>query len=302
MCLVAAIAFAPLGWYAFNHWDIFNGRSKYLFIGSQIEREHSIQPVLKNIKNAFLLFNARGNADDFYIDEPLLDSPLSVFFIFGFIIAAYRWRKKPYFLLLCNFILTLSLGLLSTPSGVHNIGAITSVIAFAGIFVTDLWTWFSEAFPKYKKAILGCLLLVLLLTTYLAYQEYLGPNRRTLWGFYPETMQVGIYMKKIAPNYEIHAAAGNWPRDALTYLSYQGTGDPYKWIYTYTQNASEFLSYPLSNSTGTAFIVEAIPENQPVFEKLSQRFESTSNDTIYLNSKLVANVLLIPPNATVKQS
>jgi hypothetical protein len=300
--LIAAVAFAPLGWYAINNWDIFNGRTKYLFIGSQIEREHSIQPLLNNVKNAFLLFNMRGNADDFFIEDPLLDSPISVFFVFGLSIACYNWRKRPYFLLLSSLVLTLLVGIISIPSGVHNIGLIIPAIAFAGLFVTNMWTWFSESFIKYKKIISGCFLLVLLLITHLAYQEYLGPNRRIMWGFFPDATPVGLYMKKIAPDYEIYAAAVNWPRDVLTYLSYQGTGDPFKWAYNYTFNASEFLSLPPSTIKGTAFIMEDSPENQPVFEKLSQRFESTSNDTIYFNRKLVANVLLLPPNATVKQN
>lgn len=298
--IAAAIVFAPMGWYAINHWQDFNARSNALWIGTKIEETSSMQPLLKNIQDGVLMFNYRGNGDDFIRDEPLLDSPLSVFFVFGLIIAVTRWRKPHYLLLFLVLILYLTIGIISKPNGNRGFGMIIPAIAFAGLFLTELWTWFSETFDKHKRVITSCLVLVLLLTTYWTYQEYLGPNQRTIWGFYPETTQVGLYMKKIAPEYDIHAAAGNWPRDALTYLSYQGSGDPFKWVYTYTKNASEFLSRPLSKDKGTAFIVEAVNENRPVFEALTQRFESTKNDTIYYNEKLIANVLLVQPNAIVK--
>jgi hypothetical protein len=296
--IAAAIILAPLGWYAINNWDAFNARSNALWIGTKIQETGSIQPLLKNIQDAVFMFNYRGNGDDFIRDEPLLDVPLSVFFVFGLIIAITRWKKPHYFLLFLVLISYLIIGIVSKPNGNRCFGAIIPAIAFSGLFLTELWTWFSEVFDKHKRVITGCLVLVLLLITYWTYQEYLGPNHREIWGFYPETTQVGLYMKRIAPDYEIHAAAGNWPRDALTYLSYQGSGDPFKWAYTYTKNASEFLSLPPSTKKSTAFIVEAISQNQPVFEALTQRFEITRNDTIYYNKKLVANVLLVPPNST----
>ena len=35
------------------------------------------------------------------------------------------------------------------------------------------------------------------------YSEYLGPNRRPIWGFYPETTVLGRYLKTIVPRYSI---------------------------------------------------------------------------------------------------
>ncbi len=308
--LAAIIAFSPLGWYTLNHWQEFTGRSRHLWIGTQIEEKGSIEPILMNFKNAVLLFNFRGNGNDFFIEEPLLDSPLSVFFVFGLVIAVARWRKPPYFMLLLALVLTLLIGIISTPNGNRNFGAIVSVLAFAGLFVTETWTWFCNSFPTYRRAITGCLVAVLLLTSYLSYQTYLGPDRREQLGFYPEGTRAGLYMKGIASEYDIHAVAGNWPRDALTYLSYQGTGDPFKWVYTYSfnaseilQNASELLSRSISNAKrGTAFIIEAVPENQPAFEALAQRFASGRTDKIYYGEKLVANVLLVPQGNESQQT
>lgn len=53
---------------------------------------------------------------------------------------------------------------------------------------------------------------------------------------------VGRYMRVIAEDYEIYAAAYNWPRDALTYLSYQGEGDPFRREYTYYTDARELFN------------------------------------------------------------
>ncbi len=144
---------------------------------------------------------------------------------------------------------------------------------------------------------------MLLVTAYLTFDSYLGPDRRTQWGFYPETTHVGRYVKTIAPDYEVHLAAGNWPRDALTYLSYQGSGDPFKRVYTYTQDAAEFLGMAPAEKKGTAFIIEAVPNNQGVVDELRRRYPDAEVDEIHYpdgSDKTIAFALLVPPGATPK--
>ena len=304
LCVVIAfIAFAPLGWYAANHWLDFTDRSRFLWIGNQVKEAGSLAPLFTNIKDALLMFNLKGNGDDFFVKEPLLDTPLAVFFILGLVIAVVRWRQRPYFLLLTILFFMLVVGVISKPNGNRNIGAVVPAVALGGVFLTEAWLWLRAHFPDYRSAISFALVAVLFLTGYLAYDRYLGPERHVQWGFYPETTRVGLYMKKIAPDYEIHAAAGNWPRDSLTYLSYQGEGDPFKWVYTYTELAPELLTFDPSADKGTAFIVEATPFNASVIEALKKRFPSARSDSIWLNDRqegLVATVLLVPAGAVAE--
>jgi hypothetical protein len=298
--IAALVAFAPLGWYALNHWNLFASRSEYLFIGNQIQQIGTLDPLFANIKSALLAFNYKGNGDDFFITEPLLDSPVSVFFIFGLAIALARWRQRPYFLILTILMLTLTVGILSKPNGNHIIGAIIPVVACAGISLNEAWRWARIAWPAQKKQIACVFVLVLVSTAYITYDSYLGPNRRTQWGHYPEATRVGTYMGGIANEYEIHVAAGNWPRETLKYLTYPGSGDPFTPIFTYTTNATELLTHTTSAEKGTAFIIEAVPENKPVFEALSQQFAESRRENVYYGDKHVAHVLLIPPRASAE--
>ncbi len=290
---------APLGWFALNNWDSFTGRASFLWIGSQIEQSGSIQPLWTNIKNALLMFNYRANGDDFFLEEPLLDVPVSVLFVLGLVYSLTKLKQPGYFLLVAMLILIVAVGIASVPNGNRAIGAVVPATITAAVILVTGWRWLSSIYPRYKHLLLGALIGVLLYTGYTTYDSYLGPDRRVQWGFYPEATQVGHYMHRIAADYKIHAAAGNWPRDTLTYLSYQGEGDPFERVYEYYTDATQLLSIrPVPDGRGTAFIVEAVPENTAVVETLAFWFPSAHvHDIPYPDGTpgIVAYALLIPP-------
>ncbi|MDI6856936.1 MAG: glycosyltransferase family 39 protein [Dehalococcoidia bacterium] len=303
----AVVAFSPLGWYALNHWELFTGRSRFLWIGNQIDAAGSLEPLWENLKAAALMFNFRGNGDDFFVREPLLDQPLSVFFVLGsvlaLVLAVVRWHHPGYFLLVVMLVLSQLVGVASKPNGNRDIGSVIPAVALAAVFLVESWRWLRASYPNLTPAFNAGLVVVLVYAGAVTFDDYLGPNRRTQWGFYPETTRVGRYVKTIAPDYEVHLAAGNWPRDALTYLSYQGSGDPFQRVYTYTTDATELLGMPLANEKGTAFIIEAVPNKQAVIDELRRRYPDAPTHNIHYpdgSDKTIAVALLIPPGATPK--
>ncbi len=327
--VAALAAVAPLGWYALHHWDAYFGRSRSLWIGDQIKAAGNLGPLWRNLGDGLLVFNFRAHGDDFFVREPLLDVPVSVFFILGLAYSLTRLKRPEHFLLLTMLVASMTNGFLSEPNGNRGLGAVLPVAAYAGLFVVVAWRWLEGAFPHVvrlgrlhyifprvarsswlqgalpgRAPLFGLgLAAVLLVTAYLTFDSYLGPDRRTQWGFYPETTHVGRYVKTIAPDYEVHLAAGNWPRDALTYLSYQGSGDPFKRVYTYTQDAAEFLGMAPAEKKGTAFIIEAVPNNQGVVDELRRRYPDAEVDEIHYpdgSDKTIAFALLVPPGATPK--
>lgn len=295
----ALLAFSPLGWFALHNWNAFTGRVSFLWIGSKIEQAGSIEPLLTNIKDALLMFNYRANGNDFFVDEPLLDLPVSVFFTLGLVYCITRWRRPGYFLLLVMMLLILVVGIASEPNGNRGIGAIVPVTIFAAVLIVEAWRWLSEAYPRHKDLFTVALVGVLLYAGYATYDSYLGPGRRVQWGFYPETTRVGRYMHDIAPDYEIYAAAGNWPRDALTYLSYQGEGDPFARVYRYFTDATELLLIQPAPDRGMVFIIEAVPQNATVLDSLHGRFPGAVIDEIYYpdgSANVIAHALRVPPS------
>ncbi len=305
--VAALVAFSPLGWYMVRHWDLYSSHSNSLWIGRQIKDAGSYEPLFANIKNALLMFNFRGHGDDFYVQEPLLDMPVSVFFTLGLVYSLLRVRQRPYFLLLVLLVLTMAIGVASTPNGNRVLGAVLATTAFAAVFLFEAWRWLAEAYARARDLSTMALVGALMFTGWATYDNYLGPSLPNVhfarqdeqWGFYPETTRVGRYMHDVAgKNYMIHAAAGNWPRDALTYLSYQGHGDPFKKVYTYTDHAADLLSVPPEANRGTVYIVENTPDNSQVIALLHQEFPKAETDNIYYpdgTSNILAYAIRVPP-------
>ena len=294
----ALLAFAPLGWYAWHNWDGFTGRASFTWIGAQIEQAGSIQPLLNNLGSALGMFNFRANGDDFFVNEPLLDIPVSIFFALGLIYSIFHWRQRSYFLLLVMFFLTIVVGVASEPNGNRMIGAVIPVTAFAAVFLVASWRWLGQAYPRYGSLFTIALVGVLIYAGGYTYHSYVGPDARVQWGFYPETTRVGLYMQDIAGDHEIYAAAGNWPRDSLTYLSYQGDGDPFRREYTYFVDATQLLSVKPTVDTGTAFIIEATGGNAVILDTLRSRYPGAAVDIIRYpegSSNVIAWVLRLPP-------
>lgn len=294
----AAVTLSPLGWYALHHWAEFTRRGQFAFIGSKIQESGSLEPLFVNIRDALLAFNFRANGADFFTTQPLLDSPVSVLFPLGLAISLTKWRQSSHFLLLVMLALTMIVGIASKPNGQRMIAAAVPVSAFAALFVIESWRWLREAYPGYKNLYGIAVIAVLLYAGYASYDRYLGPDRKALWGFYPEATQVGRYVDSHAGQYRAHLAVGNWPRDTITYLSYQGHGDPFAPVYSYSLVPEELLQIAPATDKGTAFIITNTAAGQAVRDTLAARFPGAATGQITYpgrSSQLVAYVLLVPP-------
>ncbi len=292
------VAFAPLGWYAIHNWFDFTFRGRTLWIGSQIEQAGSLEPLFINLKHALLMYNFRANGRDFFLDQPLLDTPVSVFFTLGLVIALLRFRQRGYFALLAVLGFSLVVGIASDPNGNRAIGTLLPVTAFAALFLYESWRWLNQAYPRYQPLFSAALIAVLLFVTYSTFDSYLGPDRRSQVGFFPNTSVVGRYMHDIAGENAIYVAAGNWPRDTLTYFSYQGEGDPFALEYQYTTDYDQLLRFEPGSSEGTAFIIQSEPkEGIEALDVLQERFPAAELDHIWrpTDDRLIANVLFVPP-------
>ena len=243
------------------------------------------------------MYNFQAGGAVFFVKEPLLDLPISVFFTLGLILALLRFRQRSYFLLLVLLAFSLAVGISSDPNGNRAIISILPVMAFAAVFLGEACRWLRRAFPRHEQLTNLVLVSVLLLTAYSTFHSYLGPDRRTQFGFFPETSVVARYIHEVAADNMVYAAAGDWAADTLTYLSYQGDGDPFVLEYQYSAGAGQLLSFQPASSRGTVFIIKDHPAGINVVKNLRRRFPSAASDQIFLDddaTKLIANVILVP--------
>lgn len=292
----------PMIIYAFNNWQNFTSRSDFLFIGKHIQEAGSLSPLINNIVTAALTFNVRANGNDFFILRPLIDAPVSWLIPIGFAICLWQiFFKKSinYFFIMLWFLFSMLPGILSSPNGNREIGALPSVYFFSAlgiIFIVNLVTQLFHSGTRFKIALITIFLFVSSLTTH---SLYLGKNRIELPGFYPETMVTTNYIKTIWHNYDIYIT-DNYPRELLTYYLYKNTQqDAFMKNYTWLDSSMDFLNISnIAHKNGLAFFMFANSQNEYVAQQLAQKYTNTQKFYLWYNNenihRIASLVLLIP--------
>ncbi|MEO8604295.1 MAG: glycosyltransferase family 39 protein, partial [bacterium] len=124
----------PMLYYAATHFEQFKARASHL--AEERESEHS--GFAAKLPTALAMFHYRGNGNDFFINEPLLEPLAAVLFGFGLLIALARLARPPERFLVVGFGLALLPGMLAEPNGNRCITALPFVYVFAAMGVAGL--------------------------------------------------------------------------------------------------------------------------------------------------------------------
>lgn len=266
MGLAFAVAIAPLAWFAYHHWDAFMGRATAL---------RGATAFADAARATLLLFNFSGNGDDFFVREPALEFPAAVLFVFGLLWTLLRIRDPRAQFLWIGILVGLVPGMVSAPNLNRNVGTMIFVFAFVGLGALFFARQLRALAPRAGAALsLAFLIGVGGAAVGAGYREYLSDDRRSIWGYYPETTVLGRYMSALVPDYDIWVGGANFPRDTLTYLTYQGAGNPMQRNYTWVDDVRVLLRLPQDarGAKGRAFILAAHGEASAVFSALARRY------------------------------
>ena len=292
MAIAFAIAIAPLAWFAVHDWETFQGRAAAL---------RGASTLAASLKASLLLFNLHGNGDDFFIDDPALELPTAVLFVFGVLWSVLRWRDERAQFLLLGLIINLVPGMVSKPNLNRDIGTMVFVYFFCGLGALFFAQQLRRALGSAGRVASGGLLIAAAVAAMVAtYSQFLGPERRPIWGFYPETTVLGHYLKKIVPGYSIWVGGANFPRDSLTYLSYQGKGEPrpnYVWIED-VRTLRDLKTTPRPGK-GMAFVLANEGQGPAVLAELAQRYPSHAVEELRFpaeGGRVFAKALLVAPD------
>jgi len=265
MGLGFAIAILPLAWFAFHHWDAFMGRAVALRGASEFGDA---------LRASLLLFNFSGNGDDFFVKEPALELPAAVLFVFGFLWVLLRLRDARAQFVLIGLLVGTVPGLVSSPNLNRNIGTMIFVFACVGLGAVFFARQLRVLLPRVGR-VAAVVLLVGAASAQVvaAFNQYLGDDRRPIWGYYPETTVLGRYMNTLVPDYEIWVGGANFPRDTLTYLTYQGSGNPMRRNYTWVDDLSLLQRLPRQGSggKGRAIIVPPYGEGRVILDVIARQ-------------------------------
>lgn len=266
MVVAFAVTIAPLAWFAYHNWVQFMGRANALF---------GMAPLADALRASALLFNFKGNGDDFFVTEPGLEFPTAVLFVFGLLWSLLRIRDVRAQFLLIGLVVGLVPGLVSKPNLNRDVGTMIFVFAFAGLGATYFAQQCRALVPRLGGGIATALLILLASTAVAAgYQQYLSDSRRPIWGYYPETTVLGRYMRTLVPTHDIWVGGANFPRDTLTYLTYPGDGAPMRRRYTWVEDVRTLMHLPLDapSPRGRAIILAAHGPGRDVLASLMQKY------------------------------
>lgn len=309
--VVFAVCAVPVIHYALTNWTAFQGRTRMLFIGGRIQRE-GLAPLAAVLGKTLLNFNYRANGNDYFIHDPLLDLPLSVFFAFGFVACCVLSRRPRYGMLLIWFLMSILPGILSEPNPNHNFSALVPSLVIAAVAgdlaLGSLWRWLSRFWRRAGTVLAVMAVAGALLIVCANYRWYIAAEtRRDIWGLYPETRVVGEYMDTILDEYEVYVA-DNFPIDSLVFLTYDG-GDFDPRFQHLWGKGSRILSINLRPppGKGVAFIAKPIAKNEPIFRRLLAQYPGSElvllRETINPKNpdRVIAKVVLIGPEALRKK-
>ncbi len=291
------VAVAPLAWYALNNWEKFFGRQTYLLQQWSFAR---------SLGATVLMFHYWANGDDFFVNTPGLESVAAVFFPFGLLWCCAAVRDPRAQFLLVGFAVGLLPGLLSRPNMNRDIGTMPFVYFFAALGTLFCARQLARLAPRqWRRAFIASAAAVIVgASAWATYAQYLGPSRRLVWGYYPETTVLGQYLATLVPSYRIWVLGGHFPMETLEYLTYR-EGDPFKRSFTQHEDPARIFREPLPDpsSSGLAFVfpdetvamlvMAELRSRYPKHEIVNLRYPTNESGRIF------ARVLLVPPTETV---
>lgn len=276
MLFTFAIVGAPMLHYAATHPQQFLGRAANLAGSGDAGG-------LGNLRTAILMFSYRGNGNDFFIDEPLLEPLLAVLFGVGLLATLTRWRGGVERFLLGGFALALLPGILAVPNGNRCITALPFVMLFCATGLAALADVGAALLPARAGRWAAAALAVAAVSVagVETYREFLGPSARRILGFGPEATAAGQYLRGYGDRYARYVVAEDWPEYTLAYLSYNGGGSPLENHYVLGRRLEDIE--PRINRygrKGLVFATDLKPAGRAAFERLSRLFAEHRSEEI----------------------
>lgn len=297
LILSCFITIIPLLNFAINDWDTYTSRMRFLSITNGVQQEGIIRPIVNNIITSLKMLHVRANGDDFFVNEPLLEMIPGFLFIIGFFSLLFSIRKFESLFVMVWLLTGFLPGIISVPNGNHNFSILAPVYLIIGRGISVIPSIFSR-FSK-QLSLLGHVIICLLLFVSVAelYKQYFSQNRHEFFGFYPETTIVANYMRENSNLYNFYLT-DNYPRDALTFITYNG-GNPFQKHYQWLERGIDFLNVENTSGKGLMFFMLANNQNEILASQLLNKFPKSEEFYLWYSDNNILRkaslVVRVPP-------
>lgn len=200
--LLAALAAAPLLGYMARTGNLGN-RERELFILTEVIKEKSLMPVVRNWTGTPLMFNRSGDMNSRHNipGRRMLDDVSGALFVLGLGLAWRRRRDRTGFYPLAGlFVMSLPCLLSTDIAHANRIVCITPFVAYFAATALDQareWMDHSISRPLATKALLGSLLAIITLLNGYTYFVQQAQNEDCLTGFGPEQNYIGRKIERL---------------------------------------------------------------------------------------------------------
>lgn len=205
--IIFSLVFLPMAITAISDVETWMGRA------TALSSNHNY---LEKTLIALKFYNFSANGNDFFISTPVMDFPLTILWIAGFLVSFLKFKK--YWPLVLAFFIFLLPAIVSEPSFHRAIGTYTIVISFVVVFLEWL-----RLKIKNSRFFAGIVLVIFILFFSSIYQRMIIEEQPFQLGFYREATAVGkvlrnYYHSDSSPD-NIIILANNWPKDLLSFLA-----------------------------------------------------------------------------------
>jgi len=219
--------------------DAYFSKSSSMFIGNEIIKTGSLDPLIKNIQSAFMTIPLRANGDDFFTSNPLLDI-LSVALIFvGLFLLISKYNRWNLVLILSWILVNFVPGIWSKPNGQRLLGMAVPIALLAALPL-------EEMFKIVKRKWVPILFSIAIISfiAFQSYQNFVRPGHDPLPGVALEANALGKWTKSKMAVYDVYlpeAYALTYPVKVWTWLD--RTKDP-------LLSQIKFMDIPVNVFTG----------------------------------------------------
>ena len=288
----------PMLRYVGTHLDEFQRRASA--VAEQRDAEGT--GLVRNAWDALALFNYRGNGDDFFVDEPLLEPLAAVFFITGVAVALRRARRRPEAFLLIGLPIALLPAVWSVPNGNRAITAVPFVYLLVALGAETVARCVAAGVPLRGRHTVHTLLLCIAVAVagVETYREFLSSQRRPMRGFSPGATAAALFMRRNAQLYAPHTVS-EWADNAFLYLTDPGVGSPFEIAWPFGATLEEIDGQiDRRADKGLMFLLDFSPAADAALEQLAERYPKHRVELIPPprgEGAAVARALLVEPDA-----
>lgn len=287
----------PMIHFAATNPETFTSRMKSLSVVNRIQETKSLSPLFENVLISAAMLHHKANGDDFFVNEPLLEFIPGILFLIGIVWILYQKNKKTFFILSTLFIGFIP-GIISVPNGNHDFSILVPVYLIIGEGAVALFLLLKRIYIK-TTVTRGIIVVVMcILSVADMYHQFFSLERREIFGFYPETTIVAEYMNKYKEDYDFYLT-DNYPRDALTFMTYK-RGNPFEKHYIWYEDGQSFLiTANPSSKKGFMFFMFANEQNESIAQGLLNRFPNAEKKYLWYKDGRIKRksslVVLVPP-------